>query len=512
MNPSSNRYVIGADVGSQGMKTVLLDASAAVVASAYATYDPHYPAPNWAEANPADWESALEMTVQQVMQEAGIRATGIVALALGSQVDGLVCIGKNDEVLRPAIIWLDRRATDQCDTLAQYINPKDLFHLTGANLDSSHVAPKILWVRDNEPDIFAQSRYLLLPGSYMAYRLTGEAVVDYSNASSTLLLDVKQKVWSQQMLKLTGLDEERLGRVDGATNVIGPLTPKAALRLGLTTQTLVAVGSGDEHAACVGAGVTDSSIICDINGTAEPVCAVAHLPTFDESGLLETHCHADPAAWLIENPGFVSGGSYRWFLDALAPHERAEAQRRGISPYDLLNAEAAQTPAAADGLIFLPCLSGAMTPTWNADARGVFFGLSLAHGRGHMVRSILEGTAYGLRDNVDRMVEIGLNPQEIRAVAGGARGKLWLQIKADVTGFPLSVPGELETTALGAAMLAGVAGGMFANLQEAAQAAIRIATYIEPDTRHRQVYDDAYALYREVYNTLQEPFRKAAAL
>ncbi|GAC1347596.1 MAG: xylulokinase [Ktedonobacteraceae bacterium] len=512
MKSSSSRYVIGADLGSQGMKTVLLDEAGITVASAYAAYDPHYPAPNWAEENPADWEAALTTTVRQVMHSAGAHAADILALALGSQVDGLVCVNEQGDVLRPAIIWLDRRATSQCEALAQYISSTELFHLSGANLDSSHVAPKMLWVRDNEPAIFARSRYLLLPGSYMAYRLTGEAVVDYSNASSTLLLDVKQKTWSQHMLKLTGLDEARLGRVEGATSIIGPLTTQAAERLGLTTHTLVAAGSGDEHAACVGAGVTRSSIVCDINGTAEPVCAVAQAPIFDEGGLLETHCHADPTAWLIENPGFVSGGSYRWFLDALAPHERAEAQRRGISPYDLLNAEAAQVPAAASGLIFLPCLSGAMTPTWNADARGVFFGLSLAHGRGHMVRAILEGTAYGLRDNVERMAEIGLNPQEIRAVAGGARGRLWLQIKADVTGKPVSTPRELESTALGAAMLAGVAAGLFSDLQEAAHAAIGMGSYREPDPRHRQAYDDAYALYRQVYDALQEPFRKAAML
>jgi xylulokinase len=510
MKPATNRYVIGADVGSQGMKTVLLDVSGTVVASAYAAYDPRYPAPNWAEEDPADWEIALTATVRQVMQEAAAQPAEVVALALGSQVDGLVCVGEQDEVLRPAIIWLDRRATAQCDALEEYISAADLFHLTGANLDSSHVAPKMLWVRDHEPAVFERSRYLLLPGSYMAYRLTGETAVDYSNASSTLLLDVKQKAWSQRMLRLTGLDEQRLGHVSGATSVLGPLTKTAAERLGLTTKTVVAVGSGDEHAACVGAGVTSSSIVCDINGTAEPVCAVAHLPVFDEEGLLETHCHADPEAWLIENPGFVSGGSYRWFLDALAPHERAEAARRGISPYDLLNAEAEQAPVAAEGLIFLPCLSGAMTPTWNADARGVFFGLSLAHGRGHMVRAILEGTAYGLRDNVDRMQEIGLHPLEIRAVAGGARGWLWLQIKADVTGKLVSVPRELETTALGAAMLAGVAGGLFASLQEAAAVAVAVAAYIEPNPAHRQAYDDAYALYRAVYDALQEPFRKAA--
>src|SRR5437763_766658 len=264
---------------------------------------------------------------------------------MGSQVDGLVCVEEGGAVLRPAIIWLDRRATAQCDALAQHIRPSDLFHLTGANLDSSHVAPKMLWVRDNEPRIFERARYLLLPGSYMAYRLTGEAVVDYSNASSTLLLDVKQKSWSQRMLSITGLDEQRLGRVDGATSVIGPLTGEAAHRLGLTTNTLVAVGSGDEHAACVGAGVTSSSVVCDINGTAEPVCAVATVPVFDEGGLLETHCHADPHAWLIENPGFVSGGSYRWFLDALAPHGRAQAERGGVSADALAKSEAAQGPA-----------------------------------------------------------------------------------------------------------------------------------------------------------------------
>ena len=510
MKPAAQRYVIGVDVGSQGMKTVLLDASGNVVASAYAAYDAHYPAPNWAEENPADWEAALVDTLHQLMRVSGAHPADVAALAMGSQVDGLVCVDQNGAALRPAIIWLDRRATAQCDALEQHISATDLFHLTGANLDSSHVAPKMLWVRDNEPAIFERARYLLLPGSYMAFRLTGEAVVDYSNASSTLLLDVREKSWSPRMLQIAGLDEARLGHVEGATGVIGPLTSEAARRLGLTTHTLVAVGSGDEHAACVGAGVTDSRVVCDINGTAEPVCAVAPAPVFDEGGLLETHCHADPQAWLIENPGFVSGGSYRWFLDALAPHERPAAAKRGISPYDLLNSEAEQTPAAADGLIFLPCLSGAMTPTWNADARGVFFGLSMAHGRGHMVRAILEGTAYGLKDNVDRMEQIGLHPQEIRAVAGGARGRLWLQIKADVTGKLVSVPRELETTALGAAMLAGVAGGLFSSLPEAASASVGIASYIQPNPAYRQAYDDAYALYRDIYASLQEPFRKAA--
>jgi xylulokinase len=510
MKPKGRRYVIGADVGSQGLKTILLDEQGSVVADAYAAYDPSYPAPNWAEENPLDWEQALATTVRQVMQQAAVPPSAVRALALGSQVDGLVCVGREGNVLHPAIIWLDRRATEQCDLLARVVDATTLFHMTGANLDSSHVAPKILWIRDNKPAVFEQSRYFLLPGSYMAYRLTGEAVVDYSNASSTLLFDVRQKSWSSSLLKALGLDEQSLGRVRGAISVIGPLTGLAAERLGLTTQTLVAVGSGDEHAACVGAGVTTGDIVCDINGTAEPVCAVAGAPVFDEGGLLETHGHADPAAWLIENPGFVSGGSYRWFLDTLAGHERQRAFQQGISPYDLLNFEAERTPAGADGLIFLPCMSGAMTPTWNADARGVFFGLSLAHERGHMVRALLEGTAYGLKDNVDRMAAIGLRPREIRAVSGGAKGRVWLQIKADVTGLPVSVPHELETTALGAAIIAGVSCGLFADIHSAVRACVDVATWVEPNRAHRQRYDDAYALYREVYFALQGSFRKEA--
>src|SRR5579883_3214802 len=289
MKPMAQQYVIGVDLGSQGMKAILLDARGTIVASAYAAYDPHYPAPNWAEEDPRDWEEALVITVRQVMRQSGVHPATVVALALGSQVDGLVCVGKHGRALRPAIIWLDRRATEQCTFIEQSVDASTLFHLTGANLDSSHVAPKILWVRDHEPEIFEQSHYLLLPGSYMAYRLTGEAVVDYSNASSTLLFDVKQKRWSQPLLQKLGLEEHTLGRVDGATSVIGPLTDEAAERLGLTTATLVAVGSGDEHAACVGAGVTTSATVCDINGTAEPICAVSHAPIFDESRLLETH-------------------------------------------------------------------------------------------------------------------------------------------------------------------------------------------------------------------------------
>jgi xylulokinase len=507
----SDEYVLGVDVGSQGMKTVLLaTGEARVVASAYAAYDPHYPAPGQAEEDPADWEHALATTVHTVLHEAGVRPDMVVALALGSQVDGLVCVDAGGTVLRPAIIWLDRRATAECAQMEQLLAAATWFELTGANLDSSHVAPKMLWVRTHEPEIFARARYLLLPGSYLAYRLTGEAMVDYSNASSTLLLDVRQKRWSPNLLRITGIEEERLGRVAGATSVIGPLSAAAAARLGLTTRTLVAVGCGDEHAACVGAGVTAAGLVCDINGTAEPVCAAAARPIFDTGGLLETHCHADPQAWLIENPGFVSGGSYRWFLDALAPEVRNEARRLDRSPYDLLNAQAELTPPGAEGLIFLPCLSGAMTPTWNADARGVFFGLSMAHGRGHLVRAVLEGTAYGLRDNVERMEEIGLAPREIRAVGGGARSQLWLQIKADVTGQPVSVPQELETTALGAALIAGVAAGCFANLQEAGEAVVRVSRSVEPDLARHALYDEMYALYREVYAALQEPFRKAA--
>jgi xylulokinase len=297
-----------------------------------------------------------------------------------------------------------------------------------------------------------------------------------------------------------------------ATHVIETLKPDVAEGLGLPTKTRVILGSGDEHAACLGAGVTRPGLVCDIAGTAEPVCASSQAAFFDESGLVETHCHADPDLWLLENPGFVSGANYRWFRDQFSVQEVARAAQEGVDAYTLLNSAAETVPPGSDGLIMLPCLMGAMAPTWNALARGTFMGFTLAHHREHFCRAILEGSAYAMRDITDQMLRMGLPLEEIRVVGGGARSALWRQIKADVTGLPVSITNTVETTALGAGILALAGSGLVSTLDEAAKLTTYVVETRQPDPKNHALYEEYYQLYRATYFSLLPVFEQAARI
>jgi xylulokinase len=386
----------------------------------------------------------------------------------------------------------------------------DFFNLTGLNLDATHVAPKIRWLAENEPELYERAANFLLPGSYMARHLAGEIGVDYSNASSTMLLDVRTRDWSPAMCAHFQIDAARLGPVGAAVEPLGSLRPVIADELGLSPHTRVMLGSGDEHAACVGAGVLIPGIVGDIVGTAEPVCAASDRLAFDATRLVESHCHADAAQWLLENPGFVSGGNFRWYRDQFGAAEMDAAAARGVTAYEVLDEGASRVPPGSEGLVFLPCLMGAMAPTWNDTARGTWLGFTLAHTRAHFARAILEGSAYAVRDITDRFQAMGVPLKELRVMGGGARSALWNQIKADVTGLQVCVPRTTETTALGAAMLALVGVGAFGTLQQAAEHIVQIAERISPNPAALQRYADAYALYRETYFTLLPVFERAA--
>jgi len=301
-----------------------------------------------------------------------------------------------------------------------------------------------------------------------------------------------------------------LATLGAATDVLGTLQASAAQSLGLKPGTAVVIGSGDEHAACLGGGVLRPGLVGDIAGTAEPLCTASPKLLFDPGRLVETHCHADPASWLVENPGFVSGGNYRWYRDNFGGESVLSALRQGLNSYASLDAEAEQVPAGSEGLVFLPCLMGAMTPTWNETVRGVFSGFTLAHSRAHFTRAILEGSAFAVRDITERMRDMGLDPREIRVMGGGARSHLWNQIKADVTGIPLAVPYTTETTALGAALLALVGIRVDASLLEATDRVVRIRERIEPRSETREVYQRLYAFYRRTYEALEPVFEEAA--
>jgi xylulokinase len=485
-------YVIGLDVGSQSVKAILVDGDGVAVANTSVGIDTSYPASGWAEQDPAAWEQALSRSVRDLRTMAGIGGADVEMLALACQVDGLVALGQDLRPLRPAIIWLDRRATQQSAALRDAAGEAAIVARTGLNPDASHVAPKAMWLRDTEPETYRATRWLAPVGGGLNGWLTGEVVQDHANASSTLLYDLVARDWCEELVASAGLDMARMPAIRPACEAIGRLRAKAADALGLSTRCRVAVGTGDDHGAALGAGALEPGIVVDVTGTAEPVAVPTRDAVIDEQRLVETHAHALEGMLLLENPGFVSGGSTNWW-----------ARMHGVSQAEMFKL-AELAPAGSDGALFLPTLSGATTPRWDDRMRGCFAGLGLHHERPHLARAVLEGCSFALRDIVDRFEAMGLGREELRVVGGGARSALWLQIKADVTGRPVrAVKGDCATSA-GAAMLAGVAAGFFTDLQEAAARMVKLADEpVMPQASSTQAYDVAYAAYRRLFDGIE---------
>lgn len=488
-------YVVGVDVGSQSVKAILVDSTGRELASASSSCTMRYPASGWAEQDPALWTDGLTSCVHGLIAQTGVSPTEISHLAMACQVDGVVPTSREGRALRAAIIWLDRRASTETDRFGQAAGgAARVFQLTGLNLDSSHTAPKIMWIMEHEPHVAEATAWMLAPGAYLLHWLTGEVLQDPANASSSLLYDVATGDWSDELIAASGIDRGRLAALAPSHAVAGALTSAAATRLGLTPACLVTVGTGDEHAATLGAGAIAAGIVVDVTGTAEPVTTVADVAVFDEQRLLETHAHSVAGKLLIENPGFVSGGSTRWLSETLGG---------GITQGGLLQL-AAKAPAGSGGVIFIPALSGAMTPSWNDAMRGAFTGLAMNTDSACLARAVVEGCTYALRDIVDRMDQMGLASEEIRVVGGGARSELWMQIKADVTGRVVRPVETQEATALGAAMLGGLAAGHFTSFAESVAACVPLSSKVfQPDATKAEVYRQRYGEYRSIYAALE---------
>ena len=498
--------VIGVDVGSSGTCSQAIDDSGALLASAYRSYDVSYVQPGWADQDPEAWMKAVIETVAET--RAAVPRRRISAIGFGSQLDGLVAIDNAGKALRPALIWMDKRAGQECDELAKALDLGWLSKTSGCNLDAGHIAAKIVWLQRNEREVFAATRSFALPGSYVALRVSGVHAVDPSNASSTMLLDVRSRAWSSELCEAFGIDLERLPKVQEASTVLGHPLPWFRDATGLDSSTKVVLGCGDEMAATLGAGVIDVGTVCDVLGTAEPVCAVTERPVNDESGVVEAHPHADPAKWLLENPGWLSGGAYRWFRDELARGMSSTNGNQKVS-YEALNELIAESPAGANGVIWLPFLGGATAPEWNSRARAVWFGLSAAHGRSHMVRALHEGNAFALRDVMLAMTSAGATPRKIVCVGGGARSKVLRSIRADVTRLPVSRCEDVETTARGAAILAAFGAGLHRSIASTCTAmASPTVDEIQPDESRHALYVQVHARYRELYSALRPLFTK----
>jgi xylulokinase len=500
-------YVIGCDVGSQGTNAALYSADGTLLTSAYENHDLSFPHPGWAEQDPEGWTRALHAAISRVVKEIPEGPSAVKGISFGSQLDGMVVCDADGRALRPAMIWMDRRAEAEAEALAERMSPAEFYGHVGANLDSSHAVFKALWVRDHEPDVFARAAHLMPPGSYVLREAAGILAVDYSNASSLALLDPRTRAWSEPVLEVAGISPEMLPELAPSIEPAGPVTPAFADATGLSPDTIVVVGCGDEMAATLGAGVYAPGEVCDVVGTAEPVCAASAEPREDPTMLVECHPHADPDVWLLENPGFVSGGNLRWWRDQFGfPEREAEARGQGDA-YDLLAQEAARVPAGSEGLVFLPCMQGAMAPEWKGSARGVFYGLTLAHTRAHLTRALLEASAFALRDILEAMRGAGLEVRRLTIVGGGAKGPLWRQIKADVTGLPARVPTNVETTATGAAILAAVGSGVYPSIPQAVKALVAYEPEEHlPEPERHEAYEGAYRRYRDVYFALKPVF------
>ena len=511
VNFLATEFVIGMDLGTTGMKLTAIDEQGTQHGSAFIAYPMVQPKMAWAEQNPKDWTTAAIDGIHEVLARSNVHNQQVVGIGIASQIDGVVTVDKDGNPLGNAIIWMDRRAKQECGKIRSMIDDESFYSLTGLSIDPSHMAPKIMWIRENLQNQYRAADRFLLPGNYLLFFLTGQGFTDHSNASCSMLYDLKQGEWSKRLCEILEIPAELLPEIHDSTSIAGTLTPKVAEMSGLSRAVKVAVGGGDEEVGAVGAGVLDHRAFLDLTGTSEPMCLSLDEPLLDPTRLLECHAHGRNGRWLLENTGGLSGGIYRWFRDEFALFEATEGVKEGVDAYEILNREISSVPAGSDGLLFLPYLSGAILPEWNPDARGAFLGITLGHKRQHFARSIMEGTAYVLKDYVEHISSIGLAPTRTVLAGGGARGKIWRQIKTDVIGMRTVSCRNQEVTVLGASILAAVGVGFYKSVEDAVSKIVSIADETDPAPESMQVYSKLYRLYREAYDDLKTTSAKIAS-
>ncbi len=459
------KALVGLDVGTTGVKALAITQAGEVVASAEEAYPLSTPRPGWSEQDPDDWVRAGERALARLDLDA-------FRVGFSGQMHGLVCLDEQDRALRPAILWNDQRTGVECVEIEERVGLERLISLTGNRALPGFTAPKLLWLRRHEPEVYGRIRRITLPKDYVRFRLTGEWAIDAADASGTLLFDVARRRWSDDVLAALDVPREWLPPVHESTEI---------------------AGAGDQQAAALGVGVIEPGIVSVVLGTSGVVLAALPAYAHDPQARVHAFCHAVPDIWEAMGVMLNAAGSLRWFRDALAP----------AASFDELTAEAGRWSPGVEGLTFLPYLQGERTPHADPEARGSFTGLSLRHDRDALVRAVLEGVAYGLRDSLELLKELGVTPEKGRVSGGGARSPLWLEIVASVLGLPLELTVVEEGSAYGAAMLAGVAGGVFADGHEAVTACVRAREAVEPNADWASAYDEGYARFRALYPAIR---------
>lgn len=490
-------YLLGIDVGTGGTRALVLDERGRVISSATEDHRAFVsPQIGWAEQDPCDWWRACSVAVRHALAQAQLRSDQISCVGLSGQMHGAVLLDEQERVVRPALIWCDVRTEKQCRDLTAQIGANQLIQLTCNPALTNFTLAKCLWVRENEPENWHRVRSLMLPKDYVRFQLTGERATDVADASGTLLLDVAHRRWSKEMLNLVQMDESLLPSLYESPEICGRISGAGAAATGLQKGTPVVAGAGDQAAGAIGMGVVCPGTVSATIGTSGVVLAATDRPALDSRGRVHTFCHAVPGRWIAMGVTQAAGLSLRWFRDQFGSGDRRQS-------YASLTAEAASAPPGCDGVLWAPYLMGERTPYLDPAARGMLVGLAASHTRGHVIRAILEGVAFSLRDTFTIFREMEVPVTTIRLGGGGARSALWRQIQADTYARPVETVDAEEGAAYGAAILAGVGVKTWSSVDEACESVVRVAENITPDFEHSLVLEKAYAVYRRLYPAMK---------
>ena len=506
-------HLLGIDIGTSGTKTLICDEDGKVLATAMAEHPISSPKPGWSEQNPEDWWQATAAATRAVLKKAKLKPADVGAVGLSGQMHGSVFLGDSTKALRPALLWNDQRTQAQCDEITQKAGGREaLIDLVANPALTGFTAPKILWVREHEPKVYDRTKHILLPKDYIRFRMTGEYATEVSDASGTLLLDVSGRTWSDRLLELLDIDRALMPRLHESYEVTGTLHEEGAQALGLRAGTPVVGGGGDQAAGAVGNGIVAPGVVSATLGTSGVVFAHSDQPTKDPGGRVHTMCHAVPGKWCVFGCMLSAGGSFQWLRNQLGAAEMAAAKKKGVDPYELLVAEAAAAPAGSEGLFFLPYLTGERCPHPDPNARGGWIGLTARSTRAMLIRSLLEGVTFGMRDALEIMKGMNIPISQVRASGGGARSAFWRQLQADIYQQPLVLTNATEGPAYGVALLAGVGTGVWKSVEEACKSSIRQTEKVAPKKKAVAEYDRFYGVYRKLYFDLKDRFSEMAAL
>lgn len=497
-------HFLGIDVGTGGTRALVIDGKGKVVASASAEHENFAsPRPGWAEQDPRDWWRACGIAVKKALKTSKLKAADIACVGFSGQMHGAVLLDSSDEVVRPAIIWCDQRSEAQSQALEQMFGRDTLIRLTCNPPLTNFTLTKLLWVRETEPKNWARVAHVMLPKDYVRFRLTGERAIDMADASGTLLLDVTNRRWSSEVLGKTDIKIELLPALFESPQVCGKVSAEGAKATGLRDGTPVVAGAGDQAAGAVGMGIARAGAVSATIGTSGVVFASTDRPAMDPQGRLHTFCHAIPGRWHVMGVTQAAGLSLRWYRDQFGAASPGLQKKSRRDPYDVLAEEAGAAPVASEGAFWVPYLMGERTPHLDPNARAALIGLSASHKRGHVIRAIMEGVAFSLKDTFTIFDEMKIPVTSIRLGGGGARSPLWRQIQADVYGHEVEIVQAEEGAAYGAAILAGNGAGAWKSVEEACDAVVRVAKRIKPNPKNSAAMQTAYQTYRKIYPALR---------